>query len=60
MSKKWRTITLPETTISEIKENMKGFTSLSEFVRAAVRFYIDFRMNPMWKEEVLEEAPQVG
>lgn len=59
MSKKWRTITLPETTINEIKENMKGFTSLSEFVRAAIRFYIDFRMNPMWKQEAIEKVPTV-
>jgi len=56
----WKTIALPENTLNEVKENMDGFISVAEFVRAAIRFYIDFRRNPMWKEEITVEAPQVG
>ena len=56
----WKTIALPESTLNEVKENMDGFVSVAEFVRAAIRFYIEFRLNPMWKEEVIPEVPPVG
>jgi len=42
MPRIWKTITLPEETIDEVKKNMDGYTSISEFVRSAIRFYIDF------------------
>lgn len=38
----WKTIALPESTLNEVKENMEGYISVSEFVRAAIRYFIDY------------------
>ena len=59
MSRRWKTITLPEEILDEVRRNMKGFTSLSEFVRAAIRYYINNQCQPTQNEKIMMEVPAV-
>ena len=54
MPNKWKTITLPSELIEEIKTHIPSYMSLSEFVRNAIRFYIDEKYHPHIEKMILE------
>jgi len=59
---KWRNISLPDPIVIEIDEIKPDYMSISEFVRNAVRYYIDEKYLPMNQGSrflALEEVPNI-
>ena len=58
---KWKTISLPEEMLTEIRQFIEqkpelGYSSISEFVTSAIRAYVDYRSALSNKEQVQQPS----